>query len=80
MKRITMSLPDNVESALRREARRRRVPVSTVAREAIETRLGLRATGKREIPFAGIGRSGHGSIARDMEEILADEWGRAGDR
>src|SRR5205814_39705 len=30
----------------------------------------------RAIPFAGLGRSGHRNTARDMEEILHDEWGK----
>lgn len=40
MKRTTISLPEDLAAALEREARRRRVPVSQVAREAIETKLG----------------------------------------
>ena len=40
MKRTTISLPDDVAAALEREASRRRVSISQVAREAIEARLG----------------------------------------
>ena len=58
MRRTTISLPDDLAAALEREARRRRVPVSQVAREAIEARLGWADVGPREIPFAGIGDSG----------------------
>jgi hypothetical protein len=54
MKRTTISLPDELASALGREARRRRVPVSQVAREAIEARLGWDERGPGEIPFIGI--------------------------
>ncbi len=57
MRRTTISLPDDVAAALEREPRRRRVPVSQVAREAIEARLGLDEEGPRDIPFIGIGDS-----------------------
>lgn len=57
MKRTTISLPDDLAAALEREALRRRVPVSQVAREAIEARLGWSGEGPREIPFAAIFRS-----------------------
>lgn len=78
MKRTTISLPDDLAAALEREALRRRVPISRVAREAIEARLGRTTTGRRELPFASLGRSGRRSTARDLEEILEAEW--AGDR
>ena len=78
MKRTTISLPDELAAALEREAQRRRVPVSQVAREAIEARLGRGAGGLRELPFAALGRSGHHTTARDIEAILDREW--AGDR
>ena len=74
MKRTTISLPDNLAAALEREARRRGVPVSRIAREAIEARLGHTATGRRTLPFAALGRSGHHTTARDLEEILDSEW------
>jgi len=73
MKRTTISLPDDLASALKREARRRRVPVSQVAREALVERLG-RSSGRRELRFAALGHSGHPTTARDAEEILASEW------
>ena len=74
MQRTTISLPNDLAAALAREARRRGVPVSQVAREAIEARLG-RAPGEvRDLPFIALGRSGHRNTARDAEEILRDEW------
>jgi hypothetical protein len=81
MKRITISLPDEVAAALGREAARRRVSVSQVAREAIESRLGWVEDGPREIPFAALG-SGPGNVAERVDEILAHEWADAilGDR
>ena len=82
MRRTTISLPDDVATALEREARRRRVPVSQVAREAIEARLGLSEEGPRDVPFIGIGSSGYSNISEDIEDLLAAEWTDAttGDR
>lgn len=57
MKRTTISLPDDLAAALEREARRRRVPVSQVAREAIEARLGWNDATPPDIPFIGIVQS-----------------------
>lgn len=74
MKRTTISLPDDLAAALDREARRRRVPVSQVAREALEVSLSRPTSGRRELPFAALGRSGHHSTARDLEQILDAEW------
>ena len=78
MKRTTISMPDDLAAALEREARRRNVSVSQIAREAIETRLGRGV--RRRIPFASLGRSGHHTTAQDIEEILEAEWGRDRDR
>jgi predicted transcriptional regulator len=80
MKRTTISLPDDLAAALDREARRRRVPVSQVAREALEVSLNRTPTGRRELPFAALGRSGHRSTARDIELILDAEWTNDRDR
>ena len=74
MQRTTISLPDDLAAALKREARRRRVAVSQIAREALEAKLGRVQGGKRVIPFASLGNSGHTSTARDMEEIMRAEW------
>lgn len=54
MKRTTISLPEDVAAALEREARRRRVPVSQVAREAIETKLGLAGEKSQFAPLIGM--------------------------
>ena len=74
MKRTTISLPEALAAALSREARRRRVPVSQIAREAIEARLGGQTGARRKLPFAALGHSGHRTTARDAEEILRREW------
>jgi Arc/MetJ-type ribon-helix-helix transcriptional regulator len=74
MKRTTVSLPDDLASALAREAQRRNRSVSEITRDALAKHLGLAAGEPRAVPFAGVGRSGHRTTARDMEELLAREW------
>jgi predicted transcriptional regulator len=75
MKRTTISMPDELASAVEREARRRALSVSEVAREALAAHLGL-AGGRRVLPFANLGRSGTRNTARRAEEVLAKEWRR----
>lgn len=76
MKRTTISLPDDLAAALEREARRCGQPVSQIAREAIETRLGLSKKAPKKLSFIGIVDSGYTTISRDMEDILREEWGQ----
>lgn len=71
MTRITLSLPDDFASALKREARRRHTSVSAVAREALAERFGA-AGAKREVPFAAIGRSSDGRGGREADEMLGE--------
>ena len=80
MKRTTISLSDELSNALERESRRRAVPVSAIAREALSRYLGFGTPAdRRELPFAAVGSSGHRTTAREMEELLVEEWdGRAG--
>jgi predicted transcriptional regulator len=82
MKRTTISLPADLAAALEREAARRRVPVSQVAREAIEARLGLDSDEPRVLPFAAVGASGESGIADHDEDFLREHWADAilGDR
>ncbi|MGH2512819.1 MAG: ribbon-helix-helix protein, CopG family [Candidatus Limnocylindrales bacterium] len=80
MKRTTISLPDDLAAALEREAARRRVPVSRIAREAIEERLGRSRDGSRTLPFVALGRSGSTDISERIEEVLAAEWSPDRDR
>lgn len=74
MKRTTISLPDDLAQALHRAAERRHASASEVAREALQEHLGLRADRPRELPFVALGRSGHDSTARDLEQLLEQEW------
>jgi hypothetical protein len=77
MRRITISLPEDLAAALERESQREHTSVSEIARRAIEAKLRRLpiVDGKRVIPFAGIGSSdGKGPFAADMEEYLRKEW------
>jgi hypothetical protein len=74
MKRTTISLPDDLATALRREARRRNRSVSEVTREALVRHLGLSIDEPRHLPFAAVGASGHRATGRELEELLAAEW------
>ena len=78
MRRATISLPDDLAKDVAREAQRRRTSVSALARDALRAHLGHEPTGEpKDLPFVGIGRSGRRHTARDAEDILAREWGRA---
>ncbi|HEY2654243.1 MAG TPA: CopG family transcriptional regulator [Solirubrobacteraceae bacterium] len=75
MRRTTISLPDDLADALEREARRRSLPASAIARDALSNYLGIGPAGaRRELPFADLGHSGHRTTARDMEDLLEREW------
>jgi len=74
MKRITIYLPDELAAALEREARRRTVPASAIAHDALTGYLGLgEKSERRPLPFAAVGHSGKQTVARDMEDLLAVE-------
>ncbi len=72
MKRTTVKLPDQLDTRLRLEAKRRGMTISELTREAIEAHL----DGGRRRTFlaAGAGRSGRSDISERIEEILRDEW------
>ena len=74
MKRTTVSLPDGLAQALNREAQRRHSSASEVTRTALAQHLGLVGSQPRELGFADLGRSGHRTTARDMEQLLELEW------
>jgi Arc/MetJ-type ribon-helix-helix transcriptional regulator len=73
MKRTTVSLTDDIAQALDHEVRRRHSSASEITREALAQHLRL-VDGPRELPFAALGRSGHSTTARDMEQLLEQEW------
>ncbi len=78
MRRATISLPEDLALDIEREAQRRRVSVSEVARNALREHLDRQAADG--LPFIGIGHSGTRDTARRAEEILAREWGDARSR
>jgi Arc/MetJ-type ribon-helix-helix transcriptional regulator len=78
MKRTTISLPSDLAQDVEREAQRRRVSISEVARDAL--REHMQRPQANSLPFIGIGRSGRHDTARRAEKILAREWGDAGGR
>ena len=69
-------MPDDLAAAVAREADRRRLSVSEIAREALASHLGLSGDSPRELPFAALGASEHRTTARDFEEALDEEWHR----
>ena len=75
MRRTTISLPDELATALEREARCRSMPASAIARAALTAYLGIGGPDDlRELPFAALGRSGHSDTAHAMEQLLEQEW------
>ena len=80
MKRTTISLPDKLAELVEHEARRRGTSVSELARQALIAHLSAEAEGRRKLPFAALGRSGHRTTARDFEAIIAQEWSAADGR
>src|SRR5215208_970394 len=78
MKRTTISLPDDVTRRLRREAQRRGVSVSELARQALQAYLNNGEA--RNLRFATLGAGGHTDTAENMKAMLAQEWGGASER
>ena len=61
MKRTTISLPDDLAQDIAREAQRRRVSLSAVARDALREHLDRPTDGS--LSFIGVGRSGQHDTA-----------------
>lgn len=82
MHRLTISIPEELAASLAREARRRDVSVSAVAREALGNHLHLviSTEGRRKLPFAAIGSSGASDVSDKIESLLAEEWDPDRDR
>jgi hypothetical protein len=78
MKRTTITLTDELATALARQSRRSGISVSELTRRALSSHLGLDAP--RHLPFAAVERSGPRHTAKDLEEVLADEWSPDRDR
>lgn len=77
MKRITISLPDELAARVEREARRDRASISEVVRRSLTAQFGPPSQdGKRHVPFAGLFASGHTDTAERHDEILAEIYAR----
>lgn len=76
MRRITISLPDDLAEIIEDEARRLRRPLSEIVREAIAKELGVHPECdlKKKVPFAGIVASEELVSATKMDEYLAGDW------
>ena len=79
MKRITLVIPDELNTLLQAERRRRDVSAAAVVRDALEAyfRIGNAAS---RLSIIGIGASGYRDTARNFEEILEQEWAKDRDR
>lgn len=77
MKRITISLPEDIAEMLADDAHRRRRSVSDVAREAIAEHLGVSENCEpRVLPFVGLfAGEGKGDFdSGTIDEYLAEHW------
>ncbi|MBI3924968.1 MAG: CopG family transcriptional regulator [Armatimonadetes bacterium] len=74
MKRTTISLPEDLSTAVEREAQRCGISISEVTRRALAAYFDLQSPEPRRLPFTALGRSGQRDTARRVEEILAEEW------
>jgi hypothetical protein len=73
VRRITLSLPADLDARLRREAELRGTTIADVTREALTTHLS--APGRRVLLGAGPGRGGAPDVSAYIEAILANERG-----
>ncbi len=73
MKRITITVPDDLAQRIEREAKRRSCSVSEVARTAFKAELGI-SDGPRKIGFASLFSSGEADTASRIDELLAETW------
>jgi predicted DNA-binding protein len=74
MRRTTIKLPDDLDTRLRQEARRRGVTIAEVTRAALEDHLEVGK--RRRLGAAAAARSGRGDVSERIEEILAAEVAR----
>lgn len=75
MKRITVTLPDELAALVDRERRRRDVSAASVIRDAVEAHVRPHASNggnRRVLRIAALGRGG-GNVARNLEELLEAE-------
>jgi hypothetical protein len=69
MKRTTVMLPEDVDARLRREARRRGVPVAQLVREAVESHL-PRAEPGEPLAFFALGAGGPADASERVDDYV----------
>jgi hypothetical protein len=69
MKRTTVMFSDEVDARLRREARRRGVPVAEIVRDAVERHLPPPEPG-RPLSFFGVGEGGPADASERVDEYV----------
>jgi hypothetical protein len=74
VKRITVSVPDDLALRLRHEARRRRVSVAEVVREAVEQHLP--AAEGQPLSFFAIGEGGPPDASERVDEFVDEAMKR----
>lgn len=74
MKRTTVSLPDDLAWRLEQEAKQHETSASEIVRQALTRHFGIAPDAPRRLPFASLGHYEGRYRARDMEQILEDEW------
>jgi len=75
MKRVTISLPEELFELLRREAKMHNISVSLEGREILDRHFAQLLELRKKVPFAAIGRSGGGwPQAADLDEYLTKHW------
>ncbi len=74
MKRITVSLPDDLADTIARESRIRRKSVSEIVRKSLSKDFEADESQPRKVPFVGIGASGRKWDARNLDDELARTW------
>ena len=72
MKRITITLSEDLHLLVEAEAQRRTTSLSEVIRDAV--REALHGYGKRRIPFAGICEDPKMTMGREVERKLGKDW------
>jgi metal-responsive CopG/Arc/MetJ family transcriptional regulator len=76
VKHVAISLPDDLAEELNAEAERRSSSVSEVVQTALTQYLCLGLGGSSRTHESGdTAHSGQRATARDMEKLLAREWG-----
>jgi len=74
VKRTSISLPNELALTLDREARRRGVSISEVARNALAAHFELDGSGPRAVPFAGVVDLDEVPWGSEIDTALRTSW------